>query len=917
LNSCNLVNYYFLNPLELPVIVLYSPQSGPIRPDAGDTYNILITGITTNINQCVFKKLGGTQEFYSTPTVIKNDEVNCPVPTGNINANDYGKWVIIGKNQITGQTSDPKEFVLYPNPMINSISPQFGKSYGGETLEIRGSGFLIQNSTILSSSVKITFRISTIRSSVDCKILNDSFITCVTPPHPEDKAAKISLSYNENNFMVWSGGSYEVKACQPGEYGSNYEQQCTACPAGQYKHKEGFFECIECEEARYQPSKGSIECLKCPVKTTAIQGSKNITDCDCQEGTWRKNGTYSGIDCDDCVYGGICDGKSSLPRPLPGYYWLRTEDAEPFTFLPCNTPAFCTGNTTYGEGCIVGRTGLLCENCANGYFKSSGVCEICNTDVQWRMILVIIALVVLILIFFKFAQLKVSHLSSFSIASEYYQIIAVFSAYNFKWPTALKTVLGYMKFLNLDLDIFVPECISAITYGMKWGATLGIPAIFAILLFIGFILEVIRSLMARIYGKLVKRIFSRFYVINRQNWVTSNFTSVIVSTIDFFAAAKTIKQIGEFGDKCIHTFVIIISFSYVFVVTKASQIFNCTTVKDKLLMDSERSVECYKGDWWLYFPFSVATLITFGLGVIALFGYVLLFKKKIQASKTFNARFRFLFVRFRDERLFWQMIIIVRKLLISTAVIFFSGYPLLVILFSMFVMFSAFILQIHHVPYRRPFHNTMEYIVLLSTEILLFCALLFYVDDFPSSFQKEVIGVACIIIIGASSVGVALLIVLDFILQWFEDKKKAKVQFLQTLEDLNFGGDVEFAEQDMMLAKYGLRRRPNQTTVILGEEGKITGNKDVKTDTNVSQSVQVHLPEKEDSKDQPIVSPTSSQGSIHHERVNSNTGLLPHDEEMNLEDIQFGSQRNTIVNEKIVEVKVDGIAEIPDDEQDQ
>jgi NADH:ubiquinone oxidoreductase subunit K len=198
----------------------------------------------------------------------------------------------------------------------------------------------------------------------------------------------------------------------------------------------------------------------------------------------------------------------------------------------------------------------------------------------------------------------------------------------------------------------------------------------------------------------------------------------------------------------------------------------------------------------------------------------------------------------------------------------------------------------------------------LSTEILLFCALLFYVNDFPQSFQKEVIGILCILVIGASSVGVALLIVLDFILQWFEDKKKAKVNYLQTMEDLNLGGDIEFAEQDLMLAKYGLRRRQNQTTVILGEEGKIG-----KTDTNISQSVQVQLSEKEDSKDQSIMSPHSSHGSIHHERVNSNTGLLPQGVEFNLEDIPFGSQGNTLVNEKMEPEKIDGIAEIPDDEQ--
>jgi hypothetical protein len=55
-----------------------------------------------------------------------------------------------------------------------------------------------------------------------------------------------------------------------------------------------------------------------------------------------------------------------------------------------------------------------------------------------------------------------------------------------------------LKFLNLDLDIFVPECISVVTYAMKWVATLSIPIIFAVGLLIGFLLESLRSLFAKL-----------------------------------------------------------------------------------------------------------------------------------------------------------------------------------------------------------------------------------------------------------------------------------------------------------------------------------------------------------------------------------------------------------------------------------
>lgn len=49
------------------------------------------------------------------------------------------------------------------------------------------------------------------------------------------------------------------------------------------------------------------------------------------------------------------------------------------------------------------------------------------------------------------------------------------------------------KFLNLDLDLFVPECITDVTWGLKYGLTLAIPAAFALGLLSIFLLECLRS----------------------------------------------------------------------------------------------------------------------------------------------------------------------------------------------------------------------------------------------------------------------------------------------------------------------------------------------------------------------------------------------------------------------------------------
>lgn len=263
----------------------------------------------------------------------------------------------------------------------------------------------------------------------------------------------------------------------------------------------------------------------------------------------------------------------------------------------------------------------------------------------------------------------------------------------------------------------------------------------------------------------------------------------------------------EFADKCVHTFMVIISFSYLFVITKASEIFDCSYIKEGnyYIMNADTTVKCYQGIWWAYFPFSIGLVILFGLGTLAVFLYISLNRKKIITDKVFNDRFRFLFIRFRNQRGWWEAMIVIRKLLISIAIIFFAGYPMLVILFAMFVIFCSFILQTHHVPFRRVFHNIMEYVQLLSTEFLLFSALLFYVNAFPDQWNKEALGFIVIIVVVFCSALMAALILLDIFSQVRRDYKLNKERKLKNAAVVNVVSNNEDDEGDQELKDVELK----------------------------------------------------------------------------------------------------------------
>jgi hypothetical protein len=446
--SMNGVNYLHSLSLifftsDIPIIIQILPSRGPIKPKS--QYTIDVEGVTKDIDICVWTSQL-KKNIYKTIVPLKDSsKIQCPVPLYDLLSNedkhDFGKWELNLYNSI-GYLNSPKiGFTFYSNPIVLSVDPTYFQAYGGQTISVFGTGFDLRGSQLTSTSYQMNMKIKDTVSTENCIIFNSTFATCKTPSHPEDASVPISFSFNNQHYIT-SNLTLRVDSCSPGLSGSNFEVECKPCEPGKYKSVLGFIDCFDCPSNSYQPNYASTSCIKCPERTQTFGSSKNLTDCDCVVGSWRLNTSTSGVKCESCVDGGICNGKGENPYPKSGYFWNQADEDNPFSFLECRNPIWCTGNFSENGGCIATRTGLLCEDCSFGFFKSNSECEPCNTDVQFRMLIVITFLVILILLFFKFAQLKISHLSSFSIAVSYYQIIAIFSTFNFKWPESLKNVLG-------------------------------------------------------------------------------------------------------------------------------------------------------------------------------------------------------------------------------------------------------------------------------------------------------------------------------------------------------------------------------------------------------------------------------------------------------------------------------------------
>jgi hypothetical protein len=117
-------------------------------------------------------------------------------------------------------------------------------------------------------------------------------------------------------------------------------------------------------------------------------------------------------------------------------------------------------------------------------------------------------------------------------------------------------------------------------------------------------------------------------------------------------------------------------------------------------------------------------------------------------------------------------------------------------------------------------HNYMEYLGLISTQILLFCAFLFYIDDFPEKLfnigSKTILSVFCIFFIVVSSVAIVALIFFDFMVQYATDKAPPKYLDLEM-------DSIDIQTKRRLLKEHHIKPRALQTTDIFDLNGQMLG----------------------------------------------------------------------------------------------
>ena len=199
-------------------------------------------------------------------------------------------------------------------------------------------------------------------------------------------------------------------------------------------------------------------------------------------------------------------------------------------------------------------------------------------------------------------------------------------------------------------------------------------------------------------------------------------------------------------------------------------------------------------------PLSIISLILFGGGSMIYFMILILRYKKWKDKRFFKEINEFSLTKFKQKYFFWDLFDSLRKTTFSVLQVFFTAMTLMT--FGILVIFIGLLSHFHFVPYKRKFHNLMEYFVLMATLLTLFSGLLFYVDALPGRlfpiYLKYILITITMIIIIASNI----LVVIMFCYDVFLRRKKEKKNMKKKLKDMkNILENIHFILVEKILKK--------------------------------------------------------------------------------------------------------------------
>lgn len=419
-------------------------------------------------------------------------------------------------------------------------------------------------------------------------------------------------------------------------------------------------------------------------------------------------GTYS-LDpnnpCDSCPSGAICYG-GNLIVPQAGY-WRSSRDSD--KFIECLFSYACLGSpfvVPYPIGaCAEGYHGNLCQPCENGFSRSGdNKCSKClsRSSTIPRFIGLVLSLGLICAILVR-TTLKTAHQPEslhsiyLKIFTSYLQLVLITSTLDLDWPKFVKYFFNKQNYTNsaVGQNLFSFECFLA---GDEPEEDSYIQVYFdRLLILAGFPVGV--ALAVCIFWFIV------YFYTHKQNYLRKEmFVTIVV--LFFLNHPSLIREYFS--------------------------VFSCRRLDDDTLwLNANLDIKCFEG---LHFQYALTvalpSIIIWGVGVPSIILGYLVRKREVLNDIKLRCRFGFFYNGFRSSYFYWEFLILYRKIIIVSLLVFLGNESIAVQALTMLILLLVFfLLQYWKSPYKNDALNRMELKAIFVAGVTIYCGLYYLTKD--------------------------------------------------------------------------------------------------------------------------------------------------------------------------------------------
>eukprot|EP01004_Peranema_trichophorum_P002691 NODE_172_length_3374_cov_30.201169_g150_i0.p1 GENE.NODE_172_length_3374_cov_30.201169_g150_i0~~NODE_172_length_3374_cov_30.201169_g150_i0.p1 ORF type:complete len:777 (+),score=88.17 NODE_172_length_3374_cov_30.201169_g150_i0:871-3201(+) len=444
--------------------------------------------------------------------------------------------------------------------------------------------------------------------------------------------------------------------------------------------------------------------------------SNTIQTTPCQNDQFYINGSYS---CSECPKGAQCNS-SDIIVTKNNYWRLHSQT---LTFIECGSNSPCLGSVSTGE-CKLGYQGILCSYCQDGY--SGDDCTKCPSDLSyyWTIFVVIISVAFLFCTFTIIMALRKDpnkrHLMTvcYRMAISHLQVAAQFGEIQNKFPIILRTMYrGQNSGSNFIIPTSFMDCIfpSITPYNIFFmymfiplsGVIIGVLVIFYSET-LGFntkrhLLTQEQKESRRRYGLITKgKTTWQIFVISVGVMIFFFYTTLIQQCVSMIICnqldfGEPIQSIGS---------------------SPTSEIFRYGNY-----LKLDMSIDCESPTYRTFKYIPRLFLILYGAGVPLLLLCISNFIGRLQGEEKEIQTFAFLVAGYKKNVRYWEVTVMVRKLIIVVIVSYVDSN--LQLYLSIWIITFFLLLQLYFKPFTSKIANYLETISLAVMYLILSLACLY------------------------------------------------------------------------------------------------------------------------------------------------------------------------------------------------